>query len=118
MYRLNNIWLTELTNINDVRIEGAHLELPGFEQQGPTLEIFSFDPVIERKSQDPINRLGFGHLAFQVEDVEAYVERIKRAGGGILGSVVEKDYGDMGTLSVAYCLDPEGNFIEIQNWSL
>ena len=115
---LTGQWLTDLTNIEDVHIQGAHLALPGYEQQGPTLEVFSYQPVIDREAPDPINRVGLAHLAFLVDDVEAYVERIKRSGGGILGSVVKKDYKEMGTLSVAYCQDPEGNFIEIQNWSL
>jgi len=38
-------------------------------------------------------------------------------GGKPLGETVTKEYDGIGTLTVVYASDPEGNFIEIQNWS-
>ncbi len=114
---LSGAWLTNLTAISDVQIEGAHLSLPGYEENGPTLEIFGYSPEMGRSEPDAINRQGFGHIAFLVDDVEAMVNRIQKAGGGILGSIVRKEYPGMGILTVAYCQDPEGNYIEVQNWS-
>jgi len=38
-------------------------------------------------------------------------------GGGLLGTIGKQHYDKMGTLTVAYCYDREGNYIEVQNWS-
>ena len=39
---LSGQWLDDLTGINNAHIEGEHLLLPGFEPDGPTLEIFTY----------------------------------------------------------------------------
>ena len=114
---LSGAWLEELTGIPDARIQGAHLALPGYEKNGPTLEVFGYSPGVMRSKPDEINRQGFAHIAFHVEDVETVVSRVREAGGGILGSIVRKEYDGIGVLTVAYCHDPEGNHIEVQNWS-
>jgi len=110
-------WLDKLTNISDVHIKGAHVALPGYDGQKPTLEIFSYSPEEDDLITRRINSPGLAHIAFSVSDVEAMVEKITQNGGGILGSVVTREYENLGTLTVAYCSDPEGNYIEIQNWS-
>ena len=38
-------------------------------------------------------------------------------GGKKLGEIIKKDYGELGILTAVYAQDPEGNFIEIQNWN-
>lgn len=114
---LNGRWLEDLTGIRNVHIHGAHVRLPGYGEDGPTLEIFSYSPRSDRSGIPGINRQGLGHIAFLVDNVETMVQEIRAAGGGILGSVVTKRYDGIGTLTVAYCHDPEGNYIEIQNWS-
>jgi predicted enzyme related to lactoylglutathione lyase len=96
-------------------VDGAHLALPGREG-GPTLEIFSYGPPgadVRRGIDSP----GYGHIAFRVEDVRDMAAKIRAHGGGLLGEVVEKEYEGMGRLTAAYAHDPEGNFIEIQNWT-
>ena len=47
---------------------GRHLRLPGRGDDGPTLEIFTYGSLVERPAT-AVNRLGFGHIAFSVEDV-------------------------------------------------
>jgi predicted enzyme related to lactoylglutathione lyase len=111
---LSGEWLDKLTGIAGVRVDGAHLRLPGIEG-GPTLEIFSYDPPGEDISRR-IDGPGYGHIAFHVDDVRDMAARIVSHSGGLLGEVVEKDYEGLGKLTVAYAKDPEGNFIEIQNW--
>lgn len=112
---LAGIWVDKLTNINNARIKGIHLTLPGYEDNGPTLEIFEYEPC--NLSETAINKHGYGHIAFQVESVEELMESIIHHGGKLLGEIVEKDYGEMGLLKAVYAQDPEGNFIELQNWS-
>ena len=57
-----------LTGMQGMRIQGRHLRVPGHGEHGPTIEIFTF----ERNGEDapkPLNRPGFAHLAFEVDDV-------------------------------------------------
>ena len=44
--------------------------MPGYGDGGPTLEIFSYN-VLEPRSETAVNRPGFGHIAFSVDDVTA-----------------------------------------------
>jgi len=112
---LEGEWLDKLTNIEKTKIKGIHLILPGYED-GPTLEIFQYEPAIPQvKAQ--INAQGFGHIAFHVDDVVQVVEKLINCGGTLLGEVVHKELKGVGLLTVAYAKDPEGNYIEIQNWS-
>ncbi|KUO53497.1 MAG: glyoxalase [Desulfitibacter sp. BRH_c19] len=112
---LSGEWIDKLTNINNVRIKGIHLILPGYDN-GPTLEIFEYDPECP-KNRFMINEQGFGHIAFHVDDVENVAEKLITHGGKLLGEIINKDYGEIGFLTATYAQDPEGNFIEIQNWS-
>ena len=113
---LHGDWLGRLTSLENPHIRGIHLALPGYTGE-PTLEIFSYE---DQKEAEPrsINAPGFGHIAFHVDDVPDLAERIQTHGGSLLGEIVVQDYPEQGTLTVAYCRDPEGNFIEVQNWKL
>ncbi|MFZ7101497.1 MAG: VOC family protein [Peptococcaceae bacterium] len=109
-------WLAKLTGINDVRIRGIHLELPGYEN-GPTLEIFQYEPANFKEDAPLLNEQGFRHIAFHVAEVEETAARLVSNGGKVLSEIIKQDYGGLGLLTVVYAQDPEGNFIEIQNWS-
>src|SRR4051812_20821048 len=56
------------TGIEGAALRGAHLRLPGHGAEGPTLEIFTYS-ALEDRPDLAVNRLGFGHIAFAVEDV-------------------------------------------------
>lgn len=114
---LSGPWLEELTGIPNVHIRGVHLALPGYEGNTPTLEIFSYEPGDAGPDTRNIHRQGLAHIAFAVPDVRTTVDAVMESGGSLLGSVVRKEYEELGTLTVAYCADPEGNYIEVQNWS-
>jgi len=105
-----------VTEIKGVRIRGIHLQLPGYENNGPTLEIFQYTPESTRDFESQISRPGFGHIAFLVDDVENVLEKLIGHGGERFGEVVQKEYPELGLLTVVYAKDPEGNFVEIQNW--
>jgi catechol 2,3-dioxygenase-like lactoylglutathione lyase family enzyme len=114
---LSGEWLERLTGIAGVRIRGIHLALPGYGEDGPTLEIFGYEPEWPGEQPNRINRQGFGHIAFLADSVEEVLARLIEHGGKPLGETVTKEYEGIGTLTVVYAEDPEGNFIEIQNWS-
>ncbi|QTL97469.1 VOC family protein [Iocasia frigidifontis] len=113
---LSGKWIDKMTNINNVNIKGIHLRLPGYEN-GPTLEIFEYKPQKLRNSESEINDQGFGHIAFHVDAVDDVLEKVLQNGGKKLGQIIKKDYSELGILTAVYAQDPEGNFIEIQNWS-
>lgn len=111
---LSGSWLDSLTGITDAHIEGEHLLLPGFEEGGPTLEIFSYTQMAD--THPFINARGFSHIAFEVADVAAAASHVLSSGGSLLGEIVSKDYGKMGIGTFAYVKDPEGNLLELQSW--
>jgi predicted enzyme related to lactoylglutathione lyase len=51
-----------------------------------------------------------------VDNVEEILKRLIAHGGKLFGEVVKKQYPELGLLTVAYTKDPEGNFVELQNW--
>jgi catechol 2,3-dioxygenase-like lactoylglutathione lyase family enzyme len=113
---LGGSWLDESTGLHGAHLRGQHLLLPGHGPDGPTLEVFQYDETVEQ-SHPTADRLGFGHLAFLVEDVDATLEQLLAAGGTALGTVAETEIPDAGRLRVVYARDPEGNILELQRWT-
>lgn len=112
---LSGNWLDRAVALNGARILGAHLRLPGWGENGPTLEIFQYTPE-EKSFPAVVNRPGFGHIAFAVDDVEETLVAVLAAGGGTVGEMVTVPIPDAGTIQFVYCTDPEGNIIELQRW--
>ena len=108
-------WLDDATGLQGARIHGVHLRLPGYGDGGPTLEVFQYDEQLE-PSPTASNRPGFGHIAFAVDDVGAACDAVIRAGGSLVGEVVNVEIRGAGTIAFAYAADPEGNIIEVQQW--
>jgi len=103
------------TGIPGVRLQGIHLRLPGYEDFEPTLEIFSYSPKADRAST-AVNRPGFSHIAFQVDDVSAGRVAFLAAGGRPIGDVVTLKIATGDMVTWCYLTDPEGNLIELQSW--
>jgi len=108
-------WVEQLTGIEGCEVQGIHLQLPGYESGGPTLEIFQFHPQAEG-TKPAINRPGLAHIAFAVDDVEEARQAVLEAGGSQLGDLVTATIPGAGTITVIYMRDPEGNIIELQRW--
>jgi len=113
--RLSGAWLAKGTGVKNAEINGAHLRLPGYGHEGPTLEIFEYSQMEEQPT--PLaNRKGLGHIAFEVENVQQSVEKALQFGGKQYGKIATKEVYGVGKLTFTYIKDPEGNIIEIQNW--
>jgi predicted enzyme related to lactoylglutathione lyase len=112
---LEGAWLEAATGVPQARIQGMHLRLPGYGVDGPTLEIFRYNDQ-EEPLATAVNRPGFAHIAFAVNDVEAVRETVLEAGGGSVGETVTLDIASAGQITFAYVTDPEGNVIELQHW--
>jgi predicted enzyme related to lactoylglutathione lyase len=104
------------TGIPGVHVTGMHLRLPGYGENGPTLEIFTYDPGLESNST-AVNRPGFGHIAFSVDDVQKAYDAVLKAGGKAVGEVVTVQIATGAQVTWCYMTDPEGNIIELQSWS-
>ena len=112
---LSGRWLDDATGVSHAHIRGAHLRLPGYGDAGPTLEISQYDSELGKPST-AVNRPGFGHIAFAVEDVDAARDVVIAAGGRAVGKIVSVEIAGAGALRFVYVTDPEGNIIELQRW--
>ncbi len=109
-------WLERGTGLKGASVEGIHLRLPGHGANGPTLEIYRYGEVAESPPTRP-NRKGYGHLAFEVDDVAAVADAVLRHGGTELGEITVREVAGAGTITFVYLKDPEGNILEVQHWS-
>lgn len=110
---LSGEWIDQATNIPDTHITGMHLQLPGYGDNGPTLEIFQYDRMPEHPLIQP-NTPGFAHIAFAVDDVHATAHAVFEHGGSTIGDLTEHQIPGLGVITFQYLADPEGNVIEIQ----
>ena len=108
--------LEAATAVPSASLQGAHLRLPGVGEDGPTLEIFQYT---EQPPAMPtvVNRPGFGHIAFEVEDVAAAREEVLAGGGAGVGEIVTLQTALGKHVTWCHVTDPEGNVIELQSWS-
>jgi len=112
---LSGEWLDRATGLEEARITGIHLRLPGCGSDGPTLEIFQYADMPERPPSAP-NLPGFAHVAFAVDDVEATARAVFENGGSAIGELTQCELPGVGVLTFRYVADPEGNLIELQHW--
>ncbi len=104
------------TGLKGAHLTGAHFHLPGYEGDGPTLEIYNYDPL-ESGQTPSVNRPGFGHIAFEVDNVQEARKEVEANGGGVIGKVVTLTTKTGSKVTWCYMTDPEGNIIELQSWS-
>jgi len=112
---LSGKWLEDATGIPGARIRGVHLQLPGCGDQGPTLEVFQYNHAKEPQAT-ALNRPGFAHIAFSVDDVDAARDAVVAVGGRTVGELVAVEIPGAGRIEFIYVADPEGNVIELQHW--
>lgn len=113
---LRGQWLDDLIGNRNAHITGEHLCLPGYDDDHPTLEIFSYDDMIDGGTH-AVNQYGIAHLCFETDDVEGVLNKILKSGGSQVGDLVHADYDDGRHAIFVYARDPEGNILEIQSWS-
>jgi catechol 2,3-dioxygenase-like lactoylglutathione lyase family enzyme len=107
------------TGVSDAAFQGVHLRLPGHGADGPTLEICTYSGTIDPAAPPAANRVGWGHIAFMVDDVDSARTAVLAAGGqSVRGTeVVTTRTADGRRVTWCYLADPEGNLIELQSWS-
>ncbi len=105
------------TGVVGAAFRGVHLRLPGCGPDGPTLEIYTYAENADSVGAASPNRVGWGHVAFVVDDVDQARTAVLGAGGGIVGDVVTTQTSDGRRVTWCYLTDPEGNILELQSWS-
>jgi predicted enzyme related to lactoylglutathione lyase len=101
------------TGVPNAHVQGAHIRLPGYGENGPTLEIFSYNQFADEGTK-AVNRPGYSHLAFRVDDVQEAVGEILKLGGKLVGEVVTTSVSGGKSITWCYMADPEGNIFELQ----
>ncbi|MEL7500374.1 MAG: VOC family protein [Planctomycetota bacterium] len=114
--RQSGDWLASGTGVKNASLKGVHLLLPGHGKDGPTLEIYQYDDLVDQAETVP-NMRGLGHLAFEVDNVQATLAELLQNGGTRFGNVTTRHLESIGELTFVYCRDPEGNLIELQSWN-
>ena len=104
------------TGLKGAHVRGVHLRLPGYDDNGPTLEIYNYNQL-EPFGKPTVNRPGFGHIAFEVNDVKEARRLVEANGGGVIGEIVTLTTKAGTKVTWCYMTDPEGNIIELQSWS-
>ncbi len=104
------------TGLHGAHLRGAHLRLPGYGADGPTLEIYNYN-MLEPRPATAVNRPGYGHIAFGVEDVAAAKQAVLDSGGRTVGEIVTLTTAIGTQVTWCYVTDPEGNVIELQSWT-
>jgi predicted enzyme related to lactoylglutathione lyase len=104
------------TGLKGAHLTGAHLRLPGYDANGPTLEIYNYNQL-ESRQMTAVNRPGFGHIAFEVDDVYEARKFVEANGGSAIGEIVTLTTKVGSKVTWCYMTDPEGNIIELQSWS-
>jgi predicted enzyme related to lactoylglutathione lyase len=104
------------TGLPSAALQGMHMRLPGYGENGPTLEIFTYSPV-EDHPATAVNRPGFGHIAFRVANVQTAHAQVLAAGGQAVGEIVTLQTADGARVTWCYVTDPEGNIVELQSWA-
>ena len=108
-------WLDKGTGVSNAQLTGAHLRLPGYEVDGPTLEIYQYSQNAPRPPS-VANREGIMHLAFEVDDVKKALDLVLTHGGKKIGEITTSEIEGVGLLTFVYCADPESNILELQTW--
>jgi catechol 2,3-dioxygenase-like lactoylglutathione lyase family enzyme len=112
---LSGDWLDNATGLTNARLQGIHLVLPGHGNNGPTLEMFTYE-AMEQRAPLMANHLGFTHIAFEVDNFAETYAKALSMGATALDQPTEKAIEGVGVLTFVYFRDPEGNIVEIQAW--
>jgi catechol 2,3-dioxygenase-like lactoylglutathione lyase family enzyme len=95
-----------------LEVDGAAVELVYLTRDGFRIELIDFrSPGVETtEPRRPVNRVGLTHLAFRVDDLDAWCERIRGAGGTVLDHTASRfATGNRGIMVV----DPDGTRVEL-----
>src|SRR5437879_12536098 len=77
---MSGAWLDSVTSLRNAHLTGVHLRLPGYGEDGPTLEIFGYDELVDR-GMPAANQCGFAPIDVAVDGVDQAREALIADGG-------------------------------------
>ena len=118
-YKIGGKWFEDASKLSNVDCDVMMIPLPGHGKSGPVMELLKFSEASGPQSTPELasNRFGYGHLAFDVKDIQAAYNAVIEAGGKAYGEVTTKVFKNGVKVSIAFMLDPEGNVIEFDQIS-
>jgi predicted enzyme related to lactoylglutathione lyase len=113
--KLSGPWLDLATGLQNAKMEGVHLILPGHGDSEPVLEIISYKCMHEREPLMACSA-GLAHIGFEVDDVDQTLNKAMKNGGQSLGKIAKITVNGVCELKFVFFRDPEGNIVELQSW--
>ena len=114
---LEGPWIETLSGLSGVRARGLVRDSPA---GGARLELRQYESPtpLEMKNHGCPNALGVRHLAWAVDDVDAAVARLRKAGAEILSEPVEVPFevAGLGRKRLCYARDPDGVLLEVASY--
>jgi catechol 2,3-dioxygenase-like lactoylglutathione lyase family enzyme len=109
---LQGEWIDKLTQLSGVAAHYVGLTLPN---DTVDLELLTFqNPETEQDDKtNTLHRTGLRHLAFQVDDIDLEVEKLKNRGTTFLSDV--QTYG-LANKKLCYFLGPENTVLEMAEY--
>lgn len=116
---LEGEWIEKVTGLKNILADVVFISM----DSGPRIELLCYKTP-EGKCFGPNsmpNTIGLRHIAFQVDDMEAAVKKIRGAGVKIVGGpATVPEYiiaHDSGRKTLCYFLDPDGTLLELAHYS-
>jgi glyoxylase I family protein len=111
-YLINGEEFRKGIGIPNASAKGAHLSIPSSEVE---LELLEFSGKTKEKSDFLLPDVhGFRHIAFAVNDLDAYYNQLKSKGAQFISEPVTlKTPKELAGIQFVYLRDPEGNIIEL-----
>lgn len=107
--RLEGPWLDAGTEIAGAALRAQMLR----DAAGVTIELLYFQAPGSNgpRTRPPLNQFGLTHLAFNVDDIDAAIDRVRTAGGQV--HLATRVYYDANNAEIVYANDPDGVRIEL-----
>jgi catechol 2,3-dioxygenase-like lactoylglutathione lyase family enzyme len=106
-------WISSIVGLAEVRARYVALHLPG---STTNLELIEYQSPPSGRDPDTgrANRIGFRHLAFAVDDIEAEIARLKKRGIVFLSEV--KTFSKTGK-KLVYFYGPDSILLELAEYA-
>jgi catechol 2,3-dioxygenase-like lactoylglutathione lyase family enzyme len=110
---LSGEWISSVVKLNDVVARYVRLSLP---ETALKVELIEYQNPPSGKNYDlgKANQVGFRHLAFEVNDIETEVERLRHHGIEFLSDIFV--YEKIGK-KLVYFYGPDGILLELAEYS-
>jgi catechol 2,3-dioxygenase-like lactoylglutathione lyase family enzyme len=95
-----------------LRLRGTKLHAEYLTRDGVRIELLHFaSPPAPPRPERPLNQYGLTHLSFRVTDIDAVLDRLRRAGERVLDETIIR-FPEWQS-AACFVVDPDGQLIEL-----